>query len=863
MSLSFIQEFAARGDRPALVFPGHRTITYAELARRITSHAALFGSGRRLVAIEAGTCEHAIISYLAALAAGHAVALLSPGQPALLDRLCDDFRPETTCRFIDGRWRTDADIQLDPAQLHADLALLLSTSGSTGVSKSVRLSASALEANTRSIASYLALSEADRGLLMLPLHYSYGLSVLNSHLAVGASLFVPRHSVLDAGFTEDLADYGVTNIAGVPFSYDLFERIGLRERHLPLLRFMTVAGGRLSPDLITRYRRHMRDRFFVMYGQTEATARIAYLPPDQLGGREDCVGKAIPGGRLSLVGENGEEITGQGIAGELVYSGPNVMMGYATSRDDLAQGYTINELKTGDLAERTDDGFFRIVGRLKRFSKIAGLRVAHDAIEQAFARDGLDVVVTGTDRKLTAYFTGTAREEDVRAKLTGASGLTLLHVAARRIPALPRTASGKIDYAALAAVPPRAELACGGVREAFHRALFPKVIAETDSFATLGGDSLRFVELSLELERMLGALPEDWERMTVGALAAREPQAAAKPRIGIDIPLRVIAILLVVLHHEMLWPIPGGSALMLVLVGFSLARFQQGNFSRGDRRALLRPLMTVLVPYAGLLAGYAAVWGEVPWASVLLVGNFGFADPDQHTMLPYLYWFVELFTQILLIFTGLSFLPKARVEVAQNPFGAGLFVLGLAVTARFVAPIFFEIGNRQIFTLYWNFYLVALGWCAFHAPGPRGKTLLAGFAMVLFFILGFVDGVWIGTTIKYLIVFSGFLALVYLPAVSMPRWLFLRLMPVAAASYHIYLFHRLVPDVMMVPLHGTAIAPALFHATAIVAGLALGLEVWFVQRTIIRRLSALRFSAPDAVVGAVNGYTALATRRWR
>lgn len=188
MSLSFIQEFEAKGDRPALVFPGHRTVTYAELARCIASRAALFGSGRRLVAIEAGTCEHAIITYLAALAAGHAVALLPPGQPALLDRFCDNFRPETTCRSIDGRWRTDADIHLDSAPLHADLALLLSTSGSTGISKSVRLSASALEANARSIASYLVLSEADRGLLMLPLHYSYGLSVLNSHLADGASL---------------------------------------------------------------------------------------------------------------------------------------------------------------------------------------------------------------------------------------------------------------------------------------------------------------------------------------------------------------------------------------------------------------------------------------------------------------------------------------------------------------------------------------------------------------------------------------------------------------------------------------------------------------------------------------------------
>jgi acyl-CoA synthetase (AMP-forming)/AMP-acid ligase II len=847
MSLSFIQDFEKRGDRPALVFPDRRTVTYADLAKRINSRAALLGNDRRLIAIEAGTCEHAIITYLAALSAGHAVALLQPGQPALLDSFCEDFRPETVCRFVGERWRMDADVRLDPEPLHPDLALLLSTSGSTGVSKSARLSAGAVEANARSIATYLDLSQDDRGLLLLPLHYSYGLSVLNSHLAVGASLFVPRHSVLEEGFAKDLAEHGVTNIAGVPFSFDLFERIELRERALPALRFMTVAGGRLAPDLVTRYRRHMEDRggrFFVMYGQTEATARIAYMPPEHLAGQEDCIGIAIPGGRLSLIGEDGAEVTQAGVSGELVYSGPNVMMGYATGREDLSRGHEVDHLKTGDLAERTGDGLYRIVGRLKRFSKIAGLRIAHDAIEQALARNGPEVVVTGTDNHLTAFFTGRETEETVRGKLAAVSGLTLLHVSARRVAAIPRTPSGKIDYAALTNLSACGELASADVREAFRRAFFPKAIAETDSFVSLGGDSLRFVELSLGLERALGALPDGWERMAVSALAAREPQAPALPRVGIDVPLRIAAILLVVLHHEMQWPIPGGSALMLVLVGFSLARFQHANFVNSDWKALLRPLVTVLVPYATLLAGYALAWGDVPWASVFLLGNFGFADPLDHTMLPYLYWFVELFTQILLLFVALSFVPRARAAVVRDPFATGLSMLALAVAARFLLPFVVDIGNRQIFTLYWNLYLVAFGWCAFFAADVRARAALGGLAAGLFFIFGFVDGVWIGTTVKYLIVLAGFLALLYGPAVPVPRWLFSLLMPMAAASYHVYLFHRLVPDVLMAPLHGTGISPTLFHVTAILGGLAAGIAAWALQRALIRRLSAWRFEAP-------------------
>ncbi|MFC6445733.1 AMP-binding protein [Shinella zoogloeoides] len=847
MSLSFIRAFEARGERPALVLPGNRVVTYADLARRVASRAALLGGGRRLVAIEAGTCEHAIVTYLAALSAGHAVALLPPGQSSALDAFCEDFRPETVCRLVDGRWRMDAGLHPDPQPLHPDLALLLSTSGSTGISKSVRLSAAAIEANARSIADYLRIGADDRGLLLLPLHYSYGLSVLHSHLAVGASLFVPRHAVLDTGFADDISAHGVTNIAGVPFSYDLFERIGLRDHALPALRFMTVAGGRLSPDLIDLYRRRMEGRggrFFVMYGQTEATARIAYVPPEHLAGHEDCIGIAIPGGRLALAGDDGAAITRPGMTGELVYSGPNVMMGYAGGRADLSRGHETGDLRTGDLAERTADGLYRVVGRLKRFSKIAGLRIAHDAVEQALARSGLDVVVTGTDSHLTAFFTAAAGEGDVRARLAEASGLTLLHVSARRIAAFPRNASGKIDYAALAALSAARPAEAGGVREAFRRAFFPKIVGDDDSFVALGGDSLRFVELSLGLEQALGALPDDWDRMTVGALAAREPQTAVLPRVGADIALRVFAILLVVLHHEMLWPIPGGSALMLVLVGFSLARFQQANFAEGDWKALLRPLVMVFVPYAAVLAGYALAWGAVPWASVFLVGNFGFADPVRHTMLPYLYWFVELFTQILLLFAVLSFVPCARTAVARNPFAAGLFVLAFAVFLRFSAPLVVDIGNRQIFTLYWNLHLVAFGWCAWLAPGPRSRALLATLAAALFFVLGFVDGVWIGTTVKYLVVFSGFLALLFLPALPVPRWLFAALMPVAAASYHIYLFHRLVPEVLMAPLHGTGIAPALFHGAAILGGLAAGIAVWALQRVAVRRLAATRLEAP-------------------
>lgn len=842
MSLPFIDALESWGERPALIFSGQHSLTYRELSEHVDRHARKFGPGRKLIGIEAGTCQHAIISYLAALKAGHVVALLPPAEPDVVAQFQRDFAPDIICRFISGRWRHDENPAAATTPLHPDLTLLLSTSGSTGISKSVRLASSAVTANAASIAEYLDLGPQDRGALLLPLHYSYGLSVLNAHLTVGASLLIPAGSILDPGFVSDIDAHGVTNLAGVPFSYELFERIGLRNASLPNLRFMTVAGGRLSPTLISRYRSFLENRgasLFLMYGQTEATARIAYVPPEKLGGHEDCIGVAIPGGSLSIFSESGREITEAGETGELVYTGPNVMMGYATGRNDLVLGKTTERLHTGDLAERAESGLFRIVGRLNRISKIAGVRIAHDALEQALAREGIDAVVKGDDDQVIVFFTSGQSEAAVAKRLMVLSKLTQAHVSARRIDRIPRLANGKTDFQSLNIVP-QAQTAAKDIHDAFRRVFFPAAVAPTATFQSLGGDSLRFVELSLSLERLLGRLPEGWERRTVADLSALEHEKTAFQRVGIEIPLRAIAILLVAIHHEMLWPMPGGSALMLALVGFSLARFQTKNFISGDWRTILQPLVFVLLPYGLIIAGYGLAWGRLPWASALLIGNFGFADPLHHNMLPFLYWFVELFAQTLLLFAGLSLLPQARAAVKRSPFQAGLVFLAGALGLRFGIPLLLDIGNRQIFTLYWNLQIVAFGWCAHFAASRTEKTVLAFLAVIAFATLGFFDGVWIGTTVKYAIVFAGVLVLIFFPTVSLPRWLGSAFVPVAAASYHIYLVHRIVPDVLMVPLHGTTIAPMLFHILAITGGIAAGLLAWFFQRLLIQTLADFR-----------------------
>ncbi|PST25469.1 AMP-dependent synthetase [Mesorhizobium plurifarium] len=836
-----VASLAARGHRPALLLRGGRIVSYHELAERVARLAHQWRGDRGLVMIEADLSEHAVVAYLAALEAGHAVALCGPAS-MVKDR--DVLKPDYCYRRFDGRWRMER-LKGDAIAPHPELAVLLSTSGSTGYGKWVRLSHMNIQSNARSIGEYLGLTAADRACLILPLHYSYGLSVLSAHLAVGASVYMPGRSILEDGFLDELAQSGSSNLSGVPYSYDLLEKVGFRDRDFPKLRFMTVAGGRMSPELVRRYNEHLSARdacLFVMYGQTEATARMAYMPPERLRGREDRIGIAIPGGSLTIEDENGRIISSADQAGELVYRGPNVMMGYASSRADLARGAELSELRTGDLAARDVDGFFRIVGRTKRISKIAGLRISHDSLEAALERQGVAAAVVGNDTEVHAYYAGSRDPDEVRRLLVEASGLTLLHVRASRLDNLPRTASGKIDYPALAVQSAAGACASseeGSVEALFTQLFYPRRVRSEDSFLSLGGDSLRFVQLSIGLERTLGELPEAWEKLSIGELAALSGRERKYRQIGTDLLIRALAILLVVVHHETLWPIPGGSAAMVILAGFGLARFQSGALFSGAIGRLLRPLTQILVPYYLIVAGYALAWGDVPWASVFLVGNFGFADPGRHSMVPYLYWFIEAYCQMLLLFGALFAVPFVRRAAAKRPFAAGMVLFTAAFAARMAFPLLVDIGNRQIFTLPWIFYMAVLGWCAAMAATwkERSMVMLAGTGVFLF--LGLYEGVWIGTKVKYLLQIAVLAALLFLPRIRMPQWGSRLILPLSAAGFHIYILHRFVPELLLLQIQ-PFLAPSAFALCSIVGGIALGISAWLGQRRLIAWLACAR-----------------------
>jgi acyl-CoA synthetase (AMP-forming)/AMP-acid ligase II len=324
--------------------------------------------------------------------------------------------------------------------------VLLPTSGSTGSPKYARISRAALVASATGIADVLALGPGERGLANLPLHYSYGLSVLVSHLVGGGAVVLTGHSAIRPEHWDVVRDQRVTSLPGVPYSYQLYDRVGVLDLALPHLRSMTQAGGRLDADTVRRYHAGLAAagrRFHVMYGQTEATSRMSVLDPDDLPEHAGAVGRPVPGGSFRI------DDLGDGV-GEVVYSGPNVMLGYAHGRADLARPDELGGvLATGDVGRLDGDGRLWLTGRLKRIVKLYGERVSLDDIEQLARPWGPAVAAeTGPDR-LAVYVEGDVPEGAART-LERRLGVPPRTVEVVGVDELPRTASGKVDYARLA-----------------------------------------------------------------------------------------------------------------------------------------------------------------------------------------------------------------------------------------------------------------------------------------------------------------------------------------------------------------------------------------------------------------------------
>ena len=835
--VSFAAGLASFGDRTA-VRVGGRSVSYRELADSVEVAARALGSVRRLVGLETENTLPSLVVYLAALAAGHPLLVLPPGGGQGSEALISVYDPDVIARARAGESVLDVRREGTRHELHQDLALLVSTSGSTGSPKLVRLSADAIQSNAGAIAQYLHLRPSDAAATTLPLSYCYGMSVVNSHLLVGASVVLTDLSVVDPCFWELARTENVTSFAAVPYTFDLLDRVGFEDMNLPSLRYITQAGGRLDPARVRSYSelgwRQGWD-LFVMYGQTEATARMAYLPPDQAAEHPQTIGVPVPGGSFRL-----EPVPGLDDC-ELVYTGPNVMLGYAERPEDLSLGRETTELHTGDLARRGPDGLYEIVGRRSRFVKIVGLRIDLGQVERLLADLGLTAAAAGADGLVVAAVEDSHDLALFSKTLAQDLGVPRASIQLRPVQTIPRLGNGKPDYPAILALASGVEHRGDGgttgssepagpaavsVRQIFAAVLEREDIADADTFVSLGGDSLSYVAASMRLERALGHIPEGWHLMPVHELSlrhARSPGRAVEPTdrprrpaahalrnfrrrilapMETGIVLRGVSIIFIVSTHIGLFSWAGTAHVLMAVAGYNFARFQLTGTRRARLRRQLRSIARIVVPSVLVIGIAFAVTDTYAWANVFLLntllGPEGWTDFSR-------FWFVEVLVHVLLGVAVLLAIPAADRAQRRWPWSFALALVGVDLLLRFGIVDIPYPGQGPVL------WLFGLGWAA--AASQTLWQRAAVTAVALLTIPGFFEDEYRNAT-----VLAGFLILVWIPTLPVPRGLHRFAAVLASSSLYIYVTHWLV-----YPLFEQA-----GKGLAVVASLAAGIAYWAV-----------------------------------
>lgn len=463
----------AFGTNTALIDESNVHLTYGELSKEADALADKIAN-RSLVFSLCTNSIGSVIGYTAFVNSGKAVPVqLSVHlDEALLENLLTTYEPayiwlphEYVKKFAGmekiHETRGYALLQTNynnSYPLYDDLALLITTSGSTGSPKFVRQSYENLLSNAQSIAEYLKLDETERPITTLPMNYVYGLSIINSHFLVGATILLTDKGLMQKEFWEFFKSAEATSIAGVPYTYEMLDKLRFYRMKLPSLRTLTQAGGKITPELHEKFAKYAADNnkhFVVMYGAAEATSRMGYLPPERAVEKKGSMGIPIPGGSYALINDLGQKIKTPFTTGELVYTGKNVTLGYAEKGEDLALGDERHgRLETGDMAQFDEDGFYYVVGRKKRFLKIYGNRVNLDEIDRLIKGEFsiIDVASAGVDDHLYIFLT-TPDEDKAETIKSFVANKTKLNPVAFNviiIDSIPKNDSGKTLYKELA-----------------------------------------------------------------------------------------------------------------------------------------------------------------------------------------------------------------------------------------------------------------------------------------------------------------------------------------------------------------------------------------------------------------------------
>ncbi|MDR3163237.1 MAG: AMP-binding protein [Helicobacteraceae bacterium] len=452
------------GDRAAAIDEKYGSFSYADLDRETRKLAVLVDPPRSLVFCMCTNVIGSLVGYAAFISNGSVPLMLSSAMDrALLQALIKVYKPAYIWAPDDLIFENYEKIygvfgyillktRFEQSEMFGDLALLLTTSGSTGSPKLVRQSYKNIRANAESIVAYLQMDGTHRAITTLPMHYTYGLSIINTHLAIGASIVLTKKSLTQKEFWQAVKENNVTNFGGVPYTYETLKKLRFSQMRLPNLRYITQAGGKLGAELCLEFAVNCEKSgmsFIAMYGATEATARMSYVPAGKAIEKAGSIGVAIPNGRFEIVGDQGKIISETDKAGSLVYYGENVTLGYAENRGDLAKGDERGgRLDTGDLAVRDKDGYYTIVGRERRFLKVYGNRVNLVEIEALLTKNGYEAVCVGEDDRVF-IFTSDFRRWEMLEFIADKTKINRAAFNVIHIDRIPRNETGKVLYSEL------------------------------------------------------------------------------------------------------------------------------------------------------------------------------------------------------------------------------------------------------------------------------------------------------------------------------------------------------------------------------------------------------------------------------
>lgn len=347
-----------------------------------------------------------------------------------------------------------------PIEEH-DIASIVYTSGSTGRPKGVILTHKNICSNTESIVSYLDINETDRIMAILPFYYVYGKTLLNTHFRMGGSIVINNKSAFLTSVVQDMVEKEVTGFAGVPSTFAmLLNRSTFSKTNMPLLRYITQAGGAMAPALTKRLEENIGDgELYVMYGATEASARLTYLPPNRLKDKIGSIGIPIPSVEITIRDDNGKQLPPYEI-GNICAQGPNIMQGYWNDKEETDKALRPWGLVTGDLGYMDNESFIFLTGRKKELLKVGGERIAPKEIEDAIIESGMvhEVAVIGREDDVLsevpeAFVVPMNQKnfvlESLREYISGRLSLPKQPRYWNILKSLPKKVSGKIDKEAL------------------------------------------------------------------------------------------------------------------------------------------------------------------------------------------------------------------------------------------------------------------------------------------------------------------------------------------------------------------------------------------------------------------------------